>query len=83
MILKIVFFSLVAKQLLPEEFPQVGFSYEAIFIAGIFTVEKISIRGSFPGDIFQEEVSLNRPDYPTTVQIFQRSQNTFSLVTIN
>ena len=31
-------------------------------------------RGSSAGDIFQEEVSLNRSNHSTTVQIFQRIQ---------
>ena len=48
-----------------------GFSWERKF------------QGNFPGDIFQEEVSLNLPNHSTTVQIFQRSQNTFNFANTN
>ena len=42
-----------------------------------------NFRGNFPGDIFQEEVSLDRSNHSTTVQIFQRSQNTFHVANTN
>ena len=37
------------------------------------------VQGNFPGDILQEEVSLNPPSHSTTVKIFQHSQNTFNV----
>ena len=73
--------SFVAKQLLPDEIPQGRFSYGAMFIAGIFMGEKITRQ--FSGDIFQKELSLNRPNHSATVQIFQRSQNTFNVASTN
>ena len=39
-------------------------------------------RGNFPGDVFKEKVTLNRPNYSATVEIFQRSQNTFNVASI-
>ena len=44
---------------------------------------KRKTRGNLPDDIFQKEVSLNRSNHSTTVQIFQRSQNTFIVITAN
>ena len=40
-------------------------------------------RGNHPGDILQEEVSLNRSNHSTIVHIFQRGQNTFNVVITN
>ena len=37
----------------------------------------------FPGDIFLEKVSLNRPNHLTTVQIFQLSQSTSYVANTN
>ena len=66
----------IAKQLLPEEFPQGGVLYGAMVIVGIFMGEKI-LRQYFQGIFLYGEVSLNRPNHSTTMQIFQRSQYTF------
>ena len=74
-------FLFVAKQFLPEEFSKGKFSHGAIFIVGIFMGRKF--RGNFSADFFQEEVSLNHSNHSTTVQIFQRSQNTFNVVSTN
>ena len=48
-----------------------GFSWERNF------------RGNPPGDIFQEEVSLNRSNHSTTMHILLRRPNTFNVVSAN
>ena len=40
-------------------------------------------RGIFPGDIFQEEVSLNHPNHSTTEKIFQHSEKPFNFASTN
>ena len=44
---------------------------------------EINLEGNLVGDISEEEVSLNRLNHSTTVQIIQRSQNTFNFVSTN
>ena len=44
---------------------------------------EINLGGNLVGDISEEEVSLNRLNHSTTVQIIQSSQNTFNFVSAN
>ena len=62
-----------------EEFSEGRFSYWAMFTVGNFMAEKVI----FWGGIFHEEFSLNRSNGSTAVQIFQRSQNKFNVVSTN
>ena len=67
----ILFFHLLKSNYYRRNFHKGGFLMGQYSLLG-FSWER-KFRGNFPGDIFQEEVLLNRRNHSTKVQIFQRS----------